>query len=365
MNYLTSIRGFAAFLVVLFHIKHYLVEHYIFKPFYPIYANGYLAVDFFFVLSGFIIAYKYQPSFIDSIKSNLFFDFLAKRIARIWPLHVFVLALYMLIQTALHFSGRAAWDGQFEIHRFFIKLFLVDLWTLNPDHWASWNVPSWTISGELFAYICFPVIIYVISKVPSFVKLTLLALSVAGLISLYQFNQCGGIGDCIGRLGLFRCLVGFILGIAAFNIHTSLKGASKSYSIYFALAALLIIGTNTYLGLANYWSIPTIFALALLAIVGATKMLHKALEWRPFVYLGDISYSVYLTHMFVFELMYKLFMENNEIPSIWFVLIYILATLLFSSMTYHLVEVPARSHSYDWMKKATHFAKRIASGRQL
>lgn len=346
MNYLTSIRGVAALMVVLFHIKHFLVEIDFFAPFYPLYSRGYLAVDFFFVLSGFIIAFKYQQSFMASIKRELFFEFLAKRIARIYPLHISVLSMYLMVQCALYVTGREVGGDLYAVHRFFLKLFLVDLWTFDDINWQSWNVPSWTISGEWFAYLVFPVFVYFIAKFSDYIKLLFVALLVIGLMVLYDFNECGSIGACIGSLGLFRCLVGFLLGVAVYNVHQNISKHGDMVHVVILLTALSVLGLNFYSDFENYWVIPSMFGLALLGMVGFSSVLHRALEFRPFVYLGDISYSVYLTHAFVADCMYKAFLKNDEVPSVIFILAYLIATLGFSALMYRVVEVPARSRVY-------------------
>src|SRR3954471_12062210 len=105
MNYLTSIRGLAALLVVLFHVHQYLVNIAAFAPFDALIANGYLAVDFFLVLSGFIISYRYAADFKSGIMTN-FHDFIAKRLARIYPLHAFVMLCFLIFPLGLYASGR-------------------------------------------------------------------------------------------------------------------------------------------------------------------------------------------------------------------------------------------------------------------
>jgi len=164
MNFLTSIRGLAALLVVFYHIKHYLLPLAFLGVFYPLFADGYLAVDFFLVLSGFIISYKYAVDFKAGVSAN-YLDFMSRRLARIYPLHAFVMLCFLTLPIGLYVTGRGYDSSTFGVGSFLAKLFLVDLWWVGTPTWDNWNVPSWTISGELFAYLIFPLFVYVYQAV--------------------------------------------------------------------------------------------------------------------------------------------------------------------------------------------------------
>jgi len=361
MNYLTSLRGIAAFVVVLFHIKHFLINYDFLAPLQPLFSAGYLAVDFFFVLSGFIIAFRYQSHFVNSIHKAEVVDFLCKRIARIYPLHVFVLMLFLLVQLLLLATGREHDSVSYSFESFFFKLFLIDLWTLNDAHWQSWNVPSWTISGEWLAYIAFPFLVFTFIRLSVIVKILAVALMALGLMLSYQSNSCSGIGDCIGELGVFRCLVGFVLGVGVFNARRMVSHWDARVSIVMVVVAVSVLYLNSHFGLENYWAIPSMFALALLGVLGFDSVIHRLLNTKPFVYLGDISYSVYLTHVFVADIMYKLLLRNGEQPSLAFLGGYLVAVILFSVASYHLVEVPARKRLYRMLRPQAGKPKHAAS----
>ncbi len=89
MKFLTSLRGIAALLVVLYHIKHWLHAYPITENLGFLYNKGYLAVDFFFILSGFIIAFNYRNQFLDKFTTQKYGIFIYKRFARVYPLHFF------------------------------------------------------------------------------------------------------------------------------------------------------------------------------------------------------------------------------------------------------------------------------------
>lgn len=350
MNYLTALRGLAALLVVLFHIKQYLVQIAGMGNLYPLYADGYLAVDFFFVLSGFIISYKYHDYFTNRIRGR-FYEFICKRIARIYPLHLFLLACYAAIPLALLATGRPVDSKQFGVMPLAFKTLLVDLWTFDGVSWKSWNVPSWSISGEFFAYLVFPFLIYFMHSVSAYIRVGVIAAGVAALIYAYNQPTCSSLGACIGTLGLLRCMVEFSLGTGVFLLHRKTAGTPSWRYAVVALGATALLAVLIAFRVPNYFYVSILFAAILYGMLGSHGPVHQLLETTPLVYLGDISYSIYLAHVFVAEILFKLFLENGEVPGVALIASYIAATLTFSAFTYHMVEVPLRRRVYDLLAR--------------
>ncbi|HMF97783.1 MAG TPA: acyltransferase [Vicinamibacterales bacterium] len=353
MNFLTSIRGLAALLVVFYHVKHFLPPIAVLGVLYPLFADGYLAVDFFLVLSGFIISYKYAAEFKDGVSAN-FLDFIARRLARIYPLHVFVMLCFLTLPIGLYVTGRGYDSSTFGMTSFVAKFFLVDLWLSGTSTWDTWNVPSWTISGELFAYLTFPLFVYLYQGVGARMKMALLAGAVALLIGLFQSFGCASIGGCIGQLGLLRCAVEFVLGIGVWFLLVETRTFGATYFKIVALVSIVLLVVAFRSGVSNYYFAPPLFASTLYGLVGCRSYLHDFLELRLLVYLGEISYSVYLTHLFLRDLLFNLFLATGEAPGLAFILFYVGVTLLFSVATYHWIEVPFRKRAYIFpgLKKA-------------
>lgn len=95
----TGLRGIAALLVVLYHI-HFAAPRLPFENWSPFLSRGYLMVDLFFILSGFIISYVYNRPDMAVMKTG---NFLIKRIIRLYPLHVFCLFLFVFFKIILFF----------------------------------------------------------------------------------------------------------------------------------------------------------------------------------------------------------------------------------------------------------------------
>jgi peptidoglycan/LPS O-acetylase OafA/YrhL len=148
---LDGLRGIAAIGVVLFHVRwsnHVTETHFI--------REGYLFVDLFFILSGFIIARAY----CDQIRTGQqAVRFLILRFSRIYPLHIAVLFIFFLLEVAklfaAHFGlkGVTPFQGSTSGWAAISNLFLVESLTFSGS--PTWNVPSWSISCEAVAYVVF------------------------------------------------------------------------------------------------------------------------------------------------------------------------------------------------------------------
>jgi peptidoglycan/LPS O-acetylase OafA/YrhL len=363
VNYLTSLRGIAALLVVLFHIRFYLADSTFARTLIPFLSHGYLAVDFFLVLSGFIMAYKYHEHFRGGVRTHSL-DFLAKRIARIFPLHAFVMLAYIAIPVMLVATDREYDAAQFGIYEFVCKFLLIDLWTFDQVSWKSWNVPSWTISAEFFAYLLFPLLMFSFQRVGRYVVPTILMGACLLLALGYQARGCANLGECIGHLGLARCVIEFALGV---GVYLARRDTSEISARAFAVGTTFAVAGYVALALSpipNYWYVPVTFAALLYGLLGFSSVVHRVLETRPLVFLGDISYSVYLTHVLIAEVIFRMFVPPGETTaSPWLVAGYVLAVLIFSTMTYRLVEKPARRRVYELLTGKRSATRTVAKSR--
>ena len=129
---LTSVRGIAAWLVVLFHIRESIAG--LPDAAEAVLAKGYLAVDFFFLLSGFVIWMRWSER-LRSSGANRIPEFLQRRIARIWPLHLFMLAAGLCLALALRVTGRDT--PQFPLAELPLHAVLLQNWGFTGA--LSWN----------------------------------------------------------------------------------------------------------------------------------------------------------------------------------------------------------------------------------
>lgn len=340
MDYLTSLRGLAAIFVVFYHARHYMqlaAEH----PLMIVFAQGFLAVDFFFMLSGFIIAYNYSRDFT-SITWSGYGRFMWKRFARIYPLHLFVLLLFALFPLVLYVTGREPDNVLYLPEAFPYKVFLVDAWW--TGHALTWNVPSWSISAELFAYIMFPLLLRPFIGLRLSLVVLVAVLLLASLGAVWEFNRFDSIGDGIPNFGVLRCVIEFAVGIAVYFIASDARVERSGSGRLLVVLALMSVFLGGAGGVANFWYMPLAFMLFLTGILTWHGSLHRLLERRSLVYLGDISYSVYLTHFFVLDFMGKAFLRNDEKAGVFWVLACVVVTLVLSSVTFRFVEASSRRY---------------------
>ena len=156
LHALTSVRFFAAAWVVLFHFRdHIEVMLPGLRAIGALLDTGYLGVDLFFLLSGFIITYNYSER-LEHPTWPAYRQFLGLRLARFYPVHIATLATIALL-VALAALVHHPLHGSFTVVDAVRQLLLVVTW--GPESSSlSWNQPAWSISAEWAAYLCFPFI---------------------------------------------------------------------------------------------------------------------------------------------------------------------------------------------------------------
>jgi peptidoglycan/LPS O-acetylase OafA/YrhL len=298
---LTPLRGIAALWVVAFHYCGHLPAIHPDRYTGAIY-KGYLAVDLFFMLSGFVISHVYHGVFSRRVSGQNYRDFLKARLARIYPLHLTVLLAFVATVVA----GRAAvyarggsfgpfpLVGERSVGAFFANLLMLQgIWA----HQLSWNDPAWSISLEFLAYLLFPVVFPTLWRAGTVLKtgIAVVLLVVLGWLAYStgdDFNQWNGIG------AIMRCLPEFLIGALLYSFYKSRVLASVlATNTAFLVAILLLCGLLH--SAAPDFSIIPVFALLILTAVGNQGRLRPMLNSAPFLWLGNVSYSLYLIHGFV------------------------------------------------------------------
>jgi peptidoglycan/LPS O-acetylase OafA/YrhL len=335
---LTSIRGIAAWWVVLFHLR-LLLAPWLPKAAIDMLGQGNLAVDLFFILSGFVIALNYGDRLAADWRATG--DFLFRRFARIYPLHLLILLGFAAYAGAAILFGSATVVGR-DPGYFLASLFLVQNWGFL--HALEWNVPAWSISTEACAYLLFPFLLR--AAVPARQPAWLLALLVVLLgLSVPAFFAAMGYDfpDAVAETGLFRCLVQFAMGVLLFELSRRLRG--RRLSALLIGAAALLGGAYAVLGLP-------VMALAWAALVLGLALGRDGLLGSPLlVWLGRISYATYLCHYLALTLFKLLFVEEGKAVPLPLLALYLVAVLAGSALLYHGFERPAQKHLLAWWKR--------------
>lgn len=336
LHQLTGLRGIAAWLVVLYHARLAATE--LFPPeIIAVFARGYLAVDLFFMLSGFVMWLNYG----ERLRAEGWGgapSFWWKRIARIWPLHIAILAVMVAFVAVLLATGRAT-DG-YPIAELPLHILLLQNWGFTAT--LSWNHPAWSISTELAAYIVFPAL--VLAARWERMRLPALIAALAGLLAvlhlLYTAAGHRDLGEDIAALGLWRCLIEFTVGMFVALIWQGLRG--RTGPIVPALAALAILAAAAIFALPETAIAPAVFAAGLLALALSGGAVSRLLASRALRWLGDISYATYLIHFFGFILFKIAFVDDDGQLTGAQLTFFLFLVLGASAAAFRLLEKPAQ-----------------------
>ena len=346
---LTGIRALAALLVLGMHTEQNVPAG--FDLLLPFFARGYLGVDFFFVLSGFIITHVYLASLASPTLSAVQI-FLWHRIIRLYPVHITVLASLVAI---VFFAGAGGFilnhPQEWQWNDLLWQLTLLHAWGVTAT--PGWNVPSWSISAEWFAYLLFPLLAPALIWVRKRgIALLIAVAALAGTASLFALadwtlNSWVGAPALTRVFGEFLCGAALCRAVALSQKLPLLKGDILGAS---ALVAFLF-GASA--GLQDF----ALVALLALTILGtATSRGHWArfLGSRPFLWLGEVSYSVYMVHFPILIVIRRLwewlgFAEWQPVGKTLAFLATVVLVIALAAMLSYVVERPARTRLRDQM----------------
>lgn len=343
---LTGIRTLLAFNIVLFH---FTPPH--LGPVRPFVEHGFVFVNVFFLISGFILSYNYFDRGASLIKR----DFWTARFARLYPVYLLVLLIsFPMLQ--MEWTARSRTE-------FFQGLFLSPLllqgWS--PSLATFWNTVAWTLSCEVAFYAAFPWIIRAPwPKKPSGLLLLMGALWVLDLIpaTIYLLANPDHLGAPVDRYTsttIVRWLkytpipyaATFLSGVALSRLQMAVQLTERrrmaiAAAAIGALAAFFYIAADhvPYLALHGGLLLP-LFATLVFGLCGP-HAISRIFSWGPLLLIGESTYCLYLLHFNVFNLMhiYKL-PQRLHIASLdpW---ISYVALVVLSVLVYRFVENPAR-----------------------
>jgi peptidoglycan/LPS O-acetylase OafA/YrhL len=344
---LTGVRGIAAWFVVLYHVRQAAAAQ-LPAGVIDVFAKGYLAVDFFFMLSGFVLWLNYGGVLRrEGLAAAP--HFLSRRVARIWPLHLFILAGAVLFAAIMSAAGKPDPEN-FPWHELPLHILLIQNWGLTEQ--LSWNVPAWSISCELAAYLLFPILVLAFDwRRLSSVALVALALAIAGGLHL-SFAAAGetSLGADIPRFGLGRAVAEFTIGTILCALWLRWREA-PGWPVTLSLAAAAALTIAALAGLLpETLAVPALFGALLLAVALTADRRSNPLGWRPVHYLGEISYATYLVHFLLYVAFKLLFVADASAVPLPLLGLFLLMTLLASVALYHGVERPAQrllNRAYD------------------
>jgi len=362
---LTPLRGIAALLVLIFHSNLMVMP---FNSSNVNFMSGWLWVDFFFVLSGFIIFYVYGESFKESITTASYWRYIKARFARVYPLHFFTLIWCLICAIVINHYANG-------IHPFFGDMLgpmgaipsLFFIQSLGLYTGVPLNTPSWSLSTEWWVYMIFPLMVPFFTYLKNFGMIFTTLFIIGFFVFIKYFlgpiaNPLPGgppTLNVITDFGIFRCLAGFLAGMLVFRIYEegigySFLRNSWVFVVFFAgVVTAMVVGIEDIL-------IVAFFPFIILSAAHNNTSIKKVLDTSILQRLGDWSFSIYMVHVPIMYLilLYQVQLNPEKLatfppppadpatyPVGLLVCIGIVAaTLLVASFTYRYIEVPARDY---------------------
>ncbi len=284
---LDGLRGVAALAVVTFHFMEVAYTDYS----QDFIGHGFLAVDFFFCLSGFVIGYAYD----DRIGKIGVWEFFKSRIIRLHPLVILGSILGVLGFYFDPFGIVPAGYGAGKVAMLFFTSFFLIPYPMMPERWLnlfSFNAPAWSLFWEYVANIVYA---FVLCKVPRVLLLVLTLISAAGLcIVAYRANSLmGGWSGPTFWDGGVRIAYSFMAGLLIYRFNWIIKNKLG----FIGVAILLFLAFVMPFGKWNWLTEPLVVILyfPLIIALGAGALLTDSFK-KICVFSGNISYPLYMTH---------------------------------------------------------------------
>lgn len=346
---LDSLRGVCAVLVVMFHMpvaSHWrdwgLVQH------------GYLFVDYFFVLSGFVIAHAYAERLKTANDAG---RFMIRRLGRVWPLHVLMLGAFIGLELArlwFHIDMATPFTRDRSVEAIFANLLLVQAWHVLP--YLTWNGPAWTLSAEVACYLIFTGLVLAAPKRFRWIG-AVLAVIGGVVVLLYARRWMNTTYD----FAVPRAVYGFFLGCLLQGLWARIPRLTGWKAT--ALEIATVVAICVFIGWATG---PVTVAVTLLFIgvvwvfAGEDGAVSKVLDHPALVTLGRWSFAIYMVHMFVLTVMMIVARKLQWVPggrridfgSVWINDLFVVGMfgliVMLALAAHRLVETPAQRQIDRW-----------------
>lgn len=365
-------RGLCALLVAAHHL-----EVHGFLYWQPLVRNAWLFVDFFFVLSGFVIAHAYGEQLSQGVG---FRTFVIRRFGRLWPLHAAVLAALVAIELShlaiQHWYPIAGEHVAFTASRspFAVLTNLFLLQALGFHAFDTWNGPAWSISVEFCTYLVFAALCAIVPRQRERL-LASLVLAIAAAATLAAFSDLG-MRETF-HWALPRCLFGFFLGTVTYAAWRRWPAKGVAGTGLEMITTVLIVAFVSFVPghVALEYFAPPLFAFAVLIFASDSGLISHVLAMRIPAALGRWSYSIYMVHTIILvvafsgarmaELLFGLHwlnhLPNDEatvgaqgtLATLVFYLAYLSAVVALAALTWRFIELPGQRFFANFIRGRT------------
>lgn len=366
---LEGIRGIAALVVALYHLE-------IGRDHFSFIRHGYLFVDLFFVLSGFVMYASYGSS-IASVADLR--SFLIRRIGRLFPLLLFSTVFFVLVANAIVLAKRAALSaGHAEmLHTpsqidFLMPTIAETIATLTLTHGMGvfdrliLNTPGWSISVEFYTYVLFVLLCLAFAqrgRMVVFAVLSIVGLAVSIWASI-TVHDCLAQKGCLSLtydFGFPRAVHAFFLGVLIVWMHRRTRRDFSMLQLP-ALGALVCALALVDVYPAVAFGFPLLFAVLIVSICNDSGPAAKLLTSRASQVLGLRSYSIYLMHMPLLLLFTNVVKRvEGTAMNVAVLLLYLVVLVVISGWTYRFIEDPFRT----WFNRLARQVSQPSGGLQI
>lgn len=292
---LTSLRYLAALWVVVFHFRPYAGPEAVGVP---VLYHGYLAVDFFFILSGFVLAHVYRTSLREGTYSHR--SFVIKRLARVYPMHIVTLAFFVALALLAPVIGLQLDSAEkYDMSQILPQVLLVHAWAGSGE---TFNYPSWSISAEFLAYLSFPLVMLLAAR-----PRLMLAAGVLATFGWY-FGAIAVAGDVSTHLSDWRplrILPEFLIGAGLREVMERYRFRTLS-GAWWAPVLIGCVLALAALDMPDWVILVAMIALIVAAAERARAGTEGVLEHPFAIYLGEVSYALYMVHVAVGMVMFEI-----------------------------------------------------------
>lgn len=366
-HYVDLIRGFAAIAVLVTHYRWFYAN----RPgdwgavttqampwssiLWPLYDYGGLAVQLFWVLSGFVFALNYGPR----AKKFSFRQFAGHRIARLYPLHVITLGFVGVLQyISLKLYGQPQIYGNNDVVHFIAQLGFASNWFTIQ---SSFNGPVWSISVEVLIYVIFAIYIS---------RFRLAGVPVAILVSIFF------IFERLTHSPIAWCGALFFIGAGTFMISERLYGLAGKWSIAGAIVSCAVvaagIAVSVMLGYGGHEDVLIAYFMMPCLILCVSLIDWTGVHFSSkLIWIGDSTYAIYMCHMPIIILA-KIFVpqwfSNHRFLAQPYILVaYVCLVIVVAYPIFRFVEKPSQNWLREMFRKKDHrseiFYSRVVSHR--
>jgi peptidoglycan/LPS O-acetylase OafA/YrhL len=330
LDALTTTRGIAALLVVVFHFgctvfPFNLAEHF--------FRSGNLAVGYFFVLSGFVMYYTYHN------RPRHYNLFLKKRLIRIVPAFYVALAL-----SATWLIAEGGLSGPLFLRQMILNLTFTQAFF--PGYALTINSPGWSLSIEMFFYLLFPALLAFANKDTRrflwFVATFFLVSQVVHLMMVAKYKPQWGTAfhEFVYYFPLFH-FNQFFVGMAGGYLYFQYKKRLIKYSSLWPLLTIILLVSVVPAAVSLHNGL--LAPLFMLLVVAVALNNAAFLRWRPLVFLGEVSYGIYIFQEPVHKYVEDMNARYLHIPPQAIFYFYVLVLVGVAAICYYLVERPIRN----------------------